>query len=488
MVIDKGLARRTSDFARRFFNTPFKRQVVPTAAIPENTELLHNIDCVHPLSIRPDLPHRVVWDAFILTMICVDMTLTPLLLGFDFNTDYAQMLNALGTIAFFIDFVINIFSAYHNERGEVVSGPANTSKHYLLSVWAIPDFLSWFPFDYLAVAGQGRFLSFAKVFRLVKVSQLARKLHSAKKAGFVRFLRLLGTVLLVSHALTCYWNWVAVEWKRNTDGFATRPLGERYAHIWSLVVGCLNASPPSMYSTVEEVSVATFMLIGNVLQASVFGSVAAVITSFDEGEAAYNKKLITTYERCKFLGIPEPLSRRIQGFYENLYRETKSISPDADSFINELSPAMICEVKFQLYRDMLKQIPFLSAQKIDPTVIELLILHLRTVIYMQDDVLIRKGEFGDWMGFIGSKGLVGVLDPRSITRKIIRVLRKGEYFGEMALLQRAKRSTTAVALTWVQIHVLCRADLDDVKEQYPGQAQILEDEINKYMQSKGAYK
>ncbi|POM57422.1 Voltage-gated Ion Channel (VIC) Superfamily [Phytophthora palmivora] len=243
-----------------------------------------------------------------------------------------------------------------------------------------------------------------------------------------------------------------------------------------------------MYTAIEQISVACFMLIGNILQASVFGSVAVLISSFDEDEAAYNKKIISTSERCRFLGIPDDLKKRIRGYYENLWRETKSVSSDADAFINELSPALICEVKFQLYRDMLKQIPFLSAKTLAPAVIEMLILHLRTVIYMQDDVLIRKGEFGDWMGFIGSKGSVGVLDPTTDTRKIIRILRKGDYFGEMALLQRAKRSTTAVALTWVQIHVLCRNDLDSVKEQYPTQTEILEREINKYMQSKVRYK
>ncbi|KAG2857941.1 hypothetical protein PC113_g10231 [Phytophthora cactorum] len=215
---------------------------------------------------------------------------------------------------------------------------------------------------------------------------------------------------------------------------------------------------------------------------SVFGAVAALIASIDENEAAYSKKIISTSERCRFLGISEELSKRIRGYYENLWRETKSVSADADAFINELSPALICEVKFQLYRDMLKRIPFLSSKTLAPAVIEVLVLHLRTVIYMQDDVLIRKDEFGDWMGFIGSKGSVGVLDPNSEIVKIIHILHKGEYFGEMALLQHTRRSATAIALTWVQIHVLCRQDLDYVKELYPTQAEILQSEIAKYKQ------
>ncbi|DAZ98460.1 TPA: hypothetical protein N0F65_001161 [Lagenidium giganteum] len=443
---------------------------------------------MHPWTIRHDSVNRTHWDSLVMTTILIDIVLTPLSLSFDYSPDFLSVFNIIATVIFALDFCVNILSSYTTSRGVLVSGPSHTARHYLFGPWALPDFLSWFPFEYMVNRKNGRFLGIAKVIRLVKVSQLARRLHSAKKAGMFRFIRLIGTVVLVSHGCTCFWGWVAVDWQAQEDGWSNMTLAARYATVWALVIGCLNASPPPMKSISEQLTVAAIMLIGNVIQASVFGSVAVLLSSIDEEEAAYNNKLISTYERCKFLDIPERLARRIQTYFEHMYRETKTVNADADSFINELSPALICEVKFQLYRDMLKQIPFFSARRIDSCVIELLVLHLRTVVYMQDDVVIRKGETGDWMGFIGSKGSVGVLDPNSTMRKIIRILRKGDYFGEMALLQRAKRSTTAIALAWVQIHVLCRADLDDVQEHYPEQAAFLEKEIIKYMNAKVTYK
>ncbi|KAG7382568.1 hypothetical protein PHYBOEH_010452 [Phytophthora boehmeriae] len=468
-----------------------KAQRADATVSPEDILSARNLDDeVGRFTLRHDSTSRYAWDLLIMVMILIDVIFTPLSLGFRYSPPFLEGLNILGTILFVIDFVVHFFSSYTDERGVLISGFRRTALNYLMSGWAIPDFLSWFPFEALASSSQGRVLGFTKIFRLAKVSQLARKFNSAKKAGILRFILLLGVVLTVVHLLACYWSWVAVGWRAHLDEntFVPRSLFDQYTLCWSLVIGCLNASPPPMFTAAEQISVACFMLVGNILQASVFGSVAVLISSFDEDEAAYNKKIIATSERCHFLGIPDSLAKRIRGYYENLWRETKSISSDADAFINELSPALICEVKFQLYRDMIKRIPFLSSKTLSSAVIEMLILHLRTVIYMQDDVLIRKGEFGDWMGFIGSKGSVGVLDPTSDTRKIIRILRKGDYFGEMALLQRAKRSTTAVALTWVQIHVLCRNDLDSVKEQYPTQTEILESEINKYMQSKVQYK
>ncbi|KAG7382569.1 Potassium voltage-gated channel sub H member 8 [Phytophthora boehmeriae] len=437
---------------------------------------------VGPYTLRHDTSYRTAWDVFVMVLILLDVVFTPISMGFNYDSRFLTVYNVVEPVAFAFDFVIRMFSSYSDEHGNLISGPKRTVAHYLTSGWVIPDFLSWFPFEVFVHSGHSGVLGFVKIFRLAKVSHLARKLNSAKKAGIVRFILLLGVVLGISHFLACYWSWVAVVWREHLseNPFVPRSLFEEYSLCWSLVIGCINASPPIMYTAIEQISVACFMLVGNILQASVFGAVAALISSFDENEAAYSKKIITTMERCRFLGIPEQLTKRIQGYYENLWRETKSISGDADAFINELSPALICEVKFELYRDMMKRIPFLSSKTLSPAVIEMLILHLRTVIYMQDDVLIRKGEFGDWMGFIGSKGSVGILDPNSDEVQILCILRRGDFFGEMALLQHTRRSATTVALTWVQIHVLCRQDLDYVKELYPTQAELLEREITKY--------
>ncbi|DAZ98437.1 TPA: hypothetical protein N0F65_001138 [Lagenidium giganteum] len=425
---------------------------------------------------------------FIYFMTAVEVVLTPLSLSFSYNPRGVTILDGVAAFAFAIDFGVNMLSSFVNERGVVVAVPAASARHYLTSWWAIPDLCSWFPFELLFFSdNQSRFLGIAKIMRLARVGELARRVLSARRANIFRFLRLAGVILLVSHCCSCFWHWIAVEWRNHEDDWATKTLLQKYVHCWSLVIGCLNASPPSMYTMSEELAVAGFMLLGNLVQASVFGSVAVVISSFDEDEAAYKRKVITTYERCKFLDIPTKLTQRIQTYYEHMFRQTKSINGDADSFIHELSPALVCEVKYQLYKDMLKQIPFFSGGTIDSCVLEQLVLHLRTVVYMQDDIVIRKGEYGDWMGFVGCTGSVGVLDPHSQQRTVIRILRKGDYFGETALLQRTRRTTTAVALMWVQIHVLCRKDLDEVKEMYPEQEAALEAEIRNYMKAKAAY-
>jgi len=159
-----------------------------------------------------------------------------------------------------------------------------------------------------------------------------------------------------------------------------------------------------------------------------------------------------------------------------------------DRFIEELSPSLISDVKFHLYKDMLNQIHFLSETKVTKVVTEALVLKLKTITFMQDDIIMRKGEYGDWMGFIGPRGSVGILDPSTDIMTVMRILSHGEYIGEMALLYRIKRSANVIALTWVQMHSLSRSDFEDVKEHYPEEAMLLEHEIQQYMKNRYAYK
>ena len=88
-------------------------------------------------------------------------------------------------------------------------------------------------------------------------------------------------------------------------------------------------------------------------------------------------------------------------------------------------------------------------------VIEELLLRLEARVCMKWDLVLRKGDPGDWMGFISS-GTVAVLDPESKTDVVVRILTPGAHFGELALFDRPgghRRAASLQALSWVQLQV-----------------------------------
>ena len=78
--------------------------------------------------------------------------------------------------------------------------------------------------------------------------------------------------------------------------------------------------------------------------------------------------------------------------------------------------------------------------------------------YAPGAVICREGEVGDEM-YIIQKGKVRVSKGFAGTPHLISVLEKGEFFGEMALVSRTRRSATVTAIDAVELLVLDREGL-----------------------------
>lgn len=118
-------------------------------------------------------------------------------------------------------------------------------------------------------------------------------------------------------------------------------------------------------------------------------------------------------------------------------------------------------------------------------------MKLQTVVYLRGDIIMRKGETGDWMGFIGRGGKVAILDPTvpddADERKVIKVLTEGEYIGEISLLFNIKRIASVEAITVVRMHVLTNADYKVVTQEYPADAKTLRKEMERFLVTKKRY-
>lgn len=99
---------------------------------------------------------------------------------------------------------------------------------------------------------------------------------------------------------------------------------------------------------------------------------------------------------------------------------------------------------------------------ISPPCIAAIVARLDTVLFLAGDYLIREGEHGDWMGFVG-RGSVDVVRDG----KVIRSLGEHMYIGEDALLKgSAIRETSVVAASAVRLHVLSTARFREIEARY----------------------
>jgi putative ABC transport system ATP-binding protein len=75
------------------------------------------------------------------------------------------------------------------------------------------------------------------------------------------------------------------------------------------------------------------------------------------------------------------------------------------------------------------------------------------------DVILRQGQSPDYFYVIRS-GMVDVVETLDSTERVVNRLAKGDYFGEIALLEHGARTASVVATSPVETYTLARDDFD----------------------------
>lgn len=88
------------------------------------------------------------------------------------------------------------------------------------------------------------------------------------------------------------------------------------------------------------------------------------------------------------------------------------------------------------------------------------------VKFNKDDVVFTENETGDAIYFI-EKGNFAVTAIKNEKVKHLKSLLKGDYFGEMALINNDKRSATVTAVEQALVYKMFKADFDLLAEKYP---------------------
>jgi ATP-binding cassette subfamily B protein len=86
--------------------------------------------------------------------------------------------------------------------------------------------------------------------------------------------------------------------------------------------------------------------------------------------------------------------------------------------------------------------------------------------YAADEVVVRQGDPGDKLYLI-SRGQLDVLREHDGSEQHVNELRRGDYFGEMALLANEPRNATVRTQTPTQLYSLDADDFHELLERLP---------------------
>lgn len=92
---------------------------------------------------------------------------------------------------------------------------------------------------------------------------------------------------------------------------------------------------------------------------------------------------------------------------------------------------------------------------------EEIVTRLRLERYRAGDVIVRQGAPGDCMYLVKS-GQIAVVQERHGGERLLAVLTRADYFGEIALLERTGRTATCRCLDDVEVYAMQRADFEEL--------------------------
>jgi hypothetical protein len=296
------------------------------------------------------------------------------------------------------------------------------------SHWFWIDLLSLTPSDFMPT--DTSLLKGLKLFRLVRVGKLFKRMDDLMFASAFRMVRLLVFIAYNIHWGACIWNrvmgagefaqsWGVAEKLENGQEVMIGNVFTVYTFcVWCALSFLLGLGAMNPCNNAETYVASCLSVYGACLQACVFGSVAVLIAGLDAEETRFHRKLAEVAQRMRIMNLPEVLRKRVTAYYNMMWRLNRSGSTNDDSFISELSPSLQIDIRLSLFRDMLTKIPFFSDENLNPLLLEALVLRLKAVVYLPGDTIMRKGENGDWMGFIGRGGKVS----QTVVRVVVRML------------------------------------------------------------------
>ena len=411
----------------------------------------------------------ILWQVLIGVAIAISVIEAPLSFVLELPISKASLLmDCLLTMIFIIDFLYNF-------RIFIIENINNRLKRW----WKEPDiwidFLASIPFDIIVyLFGIPLWI---RVFRLIRMLRMLKFVKmfvtignltlvpGAVKIAFV----LTGTVVTIN-AVACGWMWIYPTTDNDLITFYIKAI---YWTITTLTtVGYGDISPSTNLGRIYTMII---MVMGVGVYGIVIGSISRIISMNDRFKEQSKEKLNDLKNFMEYYELPESLSEEVFGFYGHLL--TKRLSDNDEQIISELPNALQREIKTYMNMKLIGNVPAFKLCSQD--CLKEIAKSLKQMALSPSEFIIKKGDIGNEMFIIGH-GTVEVI----VEENIVATLRDGQFFGEVALLEKSTRNADVRSQTYCDMYRLNKDDFLKIIKTHPELLKSME----KFMSKKAMIK
>ncbi|RLN88689.1 hypothetical protein BBJ28_00008504 [Nothophytophthora sp. Chile5] len=416
------------------------------------------------------------WDFALTVCIAYVIVMTPIKVGFDVQTTGAgYALDVVVDLFYLMEMVLNFFTSYEDDAtGDEVKDPVKIRRNYIKS-WFLVDAVSSFPSSLVGTTNGLLTLSkILKVARVAKVSDsglvrtLAGRIDRSMNPSVLRMLKLTVIFLVSQHLIACTYYYISLNqgaettWGPTNEIRQSKSLGNQYVDAFYFAIMVTTANDVNPNTPIEKLFTSVMLFVGIVINASIIGSAANLLSNLDKEEIARKNQMDSINDYLRFKKVPLNLQNKIRRYYD--YALTTRLQDPTESLFADLPDRLKLLLKLNLHAEFVRKVPLFRA--LSHAGVVAIIQCLVPVVAMPGEVIIAEGEVANEFYFIKS-GQVSLCVPAVMNTIPLGNLGEGSFFGEASLLTGEPATAEVKAERMCELLYLSKDDFGAIVDKFP---------------------
>lgn len=354
-----------------------------------------------PFTISVNSPFRRWWDFVIALSTAYVMFEVPIKVGFSVTTSgVAAALDGIVDVCFLLDILLNFVTSYEDDSsGEEIKDMVKIRQNYFHG-WFIIDAVSSVPSSFLGPTYE--LVSLAKVLKLSQMSKISNSglfkaisshVNRSMNPSMLRMLTLTLVFVISQHFIACTYFYLSTHQHEHTswgpsDATLASSLGEQYIYAFYFAIMVTTANDVSPTTSTEKLFTALMLFVGIVINASIIGSAANLLSNLDKAAIARKNQMDGINEYMRFKKVPLPLQNKIRRFYD--YALTSRIRDPTDDMFVDLPDRLKLSLKLSLHDNFIRRVPLFRVCSHAGVIA--IIQCLKVVVAMTRELIVRQGE------------------------------------------------------------------------------------------------
>ncbi|XP_017596280.1 PREDICTED: cyclic nucleotide-gated cation channel beta-1 [Corvus brachyrhynchos] len=430
----------------------------------------------------------VLWLFFVVMAWNWNCWLIPVRWAFPYQTPanihYWLLVDYLCDLIYLLDILVFQTRLQFVQGGDIITDKEAMKKNYLHSQRFKMDVLCLLPLDFFYFkVGVNPLLRFPRCLKYMAFFEFNNRLEAIlTKAYIYRVIRTTAYLLYSLHVNSCLYYWASAYEGLGSTTWVYDGEGNSYirCYYWAVKTLITIGGLPDPKTLFEIVFQLLNYFTGVFAFSVMIGQMRDVVGAATAGQTYYRSCMDSTIKYMNFYKIPKSVQNRVKTWYEYTWHSQGML--DESELLVQLPDKMRLDIAIDVNYNIVSKVALF--QGCDRQMIFDMLKRLRSVVYLPNDYVCKKGEIGREMYIIqaGQVQVLGGPDGKSV----LVTLKAGSVFGEISLLAAGggnRRTANVVAHGFANLFILEKKDLNEILVHYPESQKLLRKKAKKMLKN-----